>query len=136
MFTDHHAGKLKMELKSRATMTTVFHDICSKCLHEDPSRFELVTFKCFNSDRHRGKHKIEVCWNSQSRLLEPMLYPQCLRDDSESRIRPMPSISITGRFVLCDPQRGKCTGDKCTFAHSIEERDAWNSQRNREISKF
>ena len=121
-------------------MAAVFRDICGKCLHEDPSRFELVTFKCFYSDRHRGEQKMEVRWNPQSRGLEPTLYPaQRSRDrdgcERQSPIRPMPTISITGRFVLCDPQRGKCRGDKCTFAHSIEERDAWNAQRGREIRK-
>ena len=144
MFIDHHTGKLKMKLswnsQSRLTMTMVSCDICSKCLHEDPSQFELVTFKCFNSDHHRGEQKMEVCWNPQSRELEPMLYPpQRSRDQDsskqQSQIRPMPTISISGRFVLCDPRRGKCRGDKCTFAHSIEERDAWNAQRDREIRK-
>ena len=142
MFIDHHTGKLKMKLsfnsQSELPLTMVFRDICGKCLHEDPSRFELVTFKCFNSDHHRGKQKMEVCWNPQSSKLEPTLYPQHLRDDSErqSWIRPMPTITITGRFVLCDPRRGKCRGDKCTFAHSIEERDTWNAQLNREIRKL
>ena len=113
-----------------AAMTTVFRDICRKCLYEDPSQYELVTFKCFQSDRHRGEQKMAVCWNPQSRELEPMLYHP--RDDSaerESRIRPMPTDPVTRRFVLCNTRRtGKCRGDKCTYAHSIEERDAWNAR--------
>ena len=142
MFIDHRTGKLKMELssnsQSKAAMRTVFHGICCECLHEDPSRFELVTFKCFNYDHHRGKQKIQVCWNPQSREFVPMLYPHHLRENSERqfRIRPMPTVSITGMFVLCDPRRGKCRGDNCTFAHSIEERDAWNAQHDREIRKL
>lgn len=112
-----------------AAMTTVFRDICSKCLYEDPSRYDLVTFKCFDSDRHRGEQKMDVCWNFQSRELEPMLYPS--QDDSaerQSRIRPMPTVLVTRKFALCNPLRRKCRGEKCTYAHSIEERDAWNAR--------
>ena len=112
-----------------AAMTTVFRDICSKCLYEDPSRYELVTFKCFDSDRHRGEQKMEVCWNCQSKELEPMLYPS--QDDSSwqhSRIRPMPTVPVTRKFVLCNTRRRKCRGDKCTYAHSIEEMDDWNAR--------
>ena len=81
---------------------------------------------------------MQVCWNPQSREFVPLLYPQHLRENSECqfRIRPMPTVSIAGMFVLCDPRRGKCRGDKCTFAHSIEERDAWNAQHDREIRKL
>lgn len=90
----------------------------------------------FLFDCHRGEQKMAGHWTQPQ--LRPMLYPQRSRDDSErqSRIRPMPTVSITGMFVLCDPRRGKCRGDNCTFAHSIEERDAWNAQRrDREIRK-
>ena len=113
----------------------------SIAIHENLSRFEPFTFKCFYSDRHRGEQKMAGHWTQpqfMSRQFEPMLYPQRSRDGSgrQLRIRPMPTVSITGRFVLCDPRRGKCRGDNCTFAHSIEERDAWNAQqRDREIRK-
>lgn len=52
-----------------------------------------------------------------------------------SSIRPMPrNISLNGRkFILC--RRGpRCVGEKCTFAHSKEERNAWNRQLIQERS--
>jgi hypothetical protein len=46
---------------------------------------------------------------------------------SRVSIRPMPNVYFLGRFRLCDGKR--CRGQKCTFAHSAEEQDAWNTQK-------
>ena len=42
-------------------------------------------------------------------------------------IRPMPKVDFPGRFRLCDEKR--CIGQKCTFAHSTPELEAWNAQK-------
>ena len=132
-----HIQPLSVRAASAAEWRQFFvTSVESVYIRENLSRFEVVTFKCFYSDCHRGEQKMAGHWTQPQ--LRPMLYPQRSRDDSErqSRIRPMPTVSITGMFVLCDPRRGKCRGDNCTFAHSIEERDAWNAQRrDREIGK-
>lgn len=124
-----HIQPLSVRAASAAEWRQFFvTSVESVYIRENLSRFEVVTFKCFYSDCHRGEQKMAGHWTQPQ--LRPMLYPQRSRDDSErqSRIRPMPTVSITGMFVLCDPRRGKCRGDNCTFAHSIEERDAWNAR--------
>ena len=42
-------------------------------------------------------------------------------------VRPLPNVSLPpGRkFVLCDS--GRCRGENCPFAHSLQEREAWNT---------
>ena len=32
-----------------------------------------------------------------------------------------------GKFVLCNGKR--CKGERCTYPHSVEERDAWNAEK-------
>ncbi len=44
-------------------------------------------------------------------------------------VRPLPSVRLPPgrRFAMCDG-RASCRGERCTFAHSIAEREAWNAQ--------
>lgn len=55
----------------------------------------------------------EVCYNKPTILIRPM---------------PKNSDKFRGKFVLCW-NRSNCKNKQCTFAHSIEERDAWNKEK-------
>ena len=56
--------------------------------------------------------------------------------DNRVSIRPMPRVSVPQggkRFIVCD-FGWRCGGNQCTFAHSVEEREAWNEALLRQQS--
>ena len=56
-------------------------------------------------------------------------------NDNEERYetttcRPFPSAfpsGVKGSIAMCDPYRGTCKKEQCTFAHGRTEQKAWNS---------
>ena len=50
-------------------------------------------------------------------------------ETTEDFIRPFPE-GLRGRVksyvAMCDPYKGACRKDQCTFAHSKAEQEAWN----------
>ena len=87
--------------------------VCRQCLERDPTNYRLITHKCETPSRHDQSLRVQVYW----------------QDDFLHPIRPVPNKEITGRFTLCHfgPQCMK--GDRCTYAHSEVERDAWNREK-------
>ena len=96
--------------------------VCSKCLEVDPCLIDLLTHKCFaERGEHSGVPRVQVQWTERRQL-------EHIQSSLSAGIRPMPRVSIPGKFMLCD--RKRCKGESCTFAHSTEERNAWNRQKN------
>ena len=99
--------------------------VCERCLRDDPSRIDLISFKCFQEDLHSNEPRVTVEWVASNNRLER------LKSDGsgtpKASIRPMPRAFFRGEFVLCDGKR--CKGKKCTFPHSVVERDAWNAEK-------
>lgn len=64
-------------------------------------------------------HKLNVKWNEKEKRLE-----------TTTNCRPFPKrIPSTIRLgiAMCDPHRGSCKEQKCTFAHGRVEQKTWNS---------
>ena len=100
--------------------------VCAKCLKDDPSRINLITHKCFQVSLHSNEPRVGVEWAASSKCLKQV------RSDGSSTpkasIRPIPRAFFRGEFVLCDRGR-RCKGERCTFPHSVEERDVWNAEK-------
>ena len=122
--------------------------VCSVCLSANPSIRDLIDVGCFKPGAHAKAPRVPVRWNHDSRRVERARSLMELSHDTffgslsapkiESRvnIRPMPRANVPQRgkrFVLCD-FGWRCGGDQCTFAHSIEEREAWNEELLRQQS--
>ena len=106
--------------------------VCSKCLDDHPGRVDLITHKCFaERGEHSGIPRVQVQWTERRRLkrINSASTPiASIQSSLTAGIRPMPRVDIPGKFMLCDRQR--CKGETCTFAHSIDEQNAWNRQKN------
>ena len=85
--------------------------VCPKCLERDPTNYSVFTHECVDPSRHDQSLRVQVYWQ-----------------DGLHRIRPVPNKEITGRFILCylGPW---CKGDRCTYAHSVAEQNAWNREK-------
>ena len=72
--------------------------------------------------------KLTVVWNSERDRLET----------TAKSIRPFPE-ALRGKVKLyvamCDPYKGTCKRERCTFAHGKAEQKAWN-QILREKGEF
>ena len=113
-----------MAIKSPLCSWLMASLVCEKCLKDDPTRIDLIMHKCFQGSLHSNELKVNVEWVPSSNRLERV------RSDGSPRasIRPIPRAFFRGEFVLCD--RGKrCKGKRCTFPHSVAERDAWNAEK-------
>ena len=101
--------------------------VCYKCLEDNPRNKSLLDVHCLNRlDAHKRFPESLVWWRSDKNHLE--IYDE----KSPGRIppvRPVPFLKYDSgmMFKLCDGQR--CWGQRCRYAHSIEERDRWNSRR-------
>lgn len=103
--------------------------VCRKCLEDHPSRIDLLTHKCFaERGAHSGIPRVQARWTERRQLERVTSASTPISSIQSASVRPMPRVDIPGRFTLCDGKR--CKGESCTFAHSIEERDAWNRQKN------
>ena len=123
--------------------------VCNVCLSANPSIRDLIDVGCFKPGAHVKVPRVPVRWNHESRRMErvkslefssdaffgPLSLP---KQDTRSRvdIRPMPRVNVPHegkRFIMCD-FGWRCGGDQCTFAHSMEEREAWNDALLRQQS--
>ena len=88
--------------------------VCKRCFQWYPEDLTLISLKCRGGHGYVGY--MNVRWNNQRERLEQV------------NIRPMPQVKMRSgaKFLLCDGKR--CIGENCTYAHSIEEQDAWNNQ--------
>lgn len=61
---------------------------------------------------------LHVRWNETEERFET----------TEASVRPFPSVfpENVRRVAMCDPSRGTCRQEKCTFAHGPAEKKAWN----------
>lgn len=123
-----------------ATLTVGY--VCRSCVRDDPSLKQLLHHKCFEPRRHGNTPRVAVQWNPQAGILEPapthsvspsgVSQGQVLEPGGRRpAIRPLPanaSLPAGRGFRLCNTKYGRCRGERCTFAHSIEEREAWNAQ--------
>ena len=95
-------------------------DICRDCFYDNRTEEDIFCF-C------RGK-KLTVVWNSERGRLET----------TAKSIRPFPE-SLRGKVnlyvAMCDPHKGTCKRERCTFAHGKAEQKAWN-QILREKGEF
>lgn len=101
--------------------------VCRKCLENIPWNKSLLSAICWKEDSHYDIDKVRVWWRVGSNLGNHM---EIYDDSMPGRIphvRPMPLTQFEGKFSLCD--RSRCWGDRCKFAHSIEEREAWNGKK-------
>lgn len=93
--------------------------VCKECFYRYRSRGEFV--QC-SHNHHR--ERIHVCINDNEDRLET----------TERSIRPLPEHfpEDLSSVAMCDPHRGTCRKDNCTFAHGREEQTRWNREiRNR-----
>ena len=67
--------------------------------------------------------KVKVKWVASRNRLER----DCVTPSLGVSIGPTPKVKFRGEFVLCDGRR--CKGKRCSFPHSVEERDAWNAEK-------
>ena len=85
---------------------------------------ESVCRNCFYKDRivpkfsctHNTREKVYTQWNAVDGRHET----------TERSIRPF-IPEIFQYVAMCDPYRGTCREDQCTFAHGRAEQKAWNS---------
>ena len=121
---------------------TAPYSVCSLCLMAiNPSDINLLHLGCFKQGDHHHlrAQRVPVRWNNQQGRIERLRTSSMSLDSSGHvtsmshnplrGIRPLPdNLPPTGkRFILCD-QGWRCRGESCSYAHSKEERDAWNEQ--------
>ena len=116
--------------------------VCNVCLSANPSIRDLIDVGCFKPGAHAKAPRLPVRWNHDTGRIERVrslefssdaffryLFPPKL--DARVNIRPMPHIMNISQgestFIMCD-FGWSCGGDQCMFAHSVEERDAWNEE--------
>ena len=98
--------------------------VCIRCLQDNPRDKSLLKTPCFDVAGHGHLPRVQVWWWAEKSHLELYDYRA---PGKIPRIRPMPRPNFDGKFSLCDPSR--CWGDRCKFAHSIEEREIWNAKK-------
>ena len=76
----------------------------------------MILNPCHNTDLHDGIYPL-VCaaWDEEAKLLV--------------QIRSLPQMAIIRGFTHCNGMW--CKGEKCTFAHSPIEKQAWNYEINK-----
>ena len=119
--------------------------VCGVCLSATSLQRGLIEVGCFKPGdiEHAKAPRVPVRWNHEARRIERIrsfdfstnsffrsLSIPINPDTNRVDIRPMPRMNVPQggrRFIMCD-FGWRCGGDACTFAHSIEERDAWNEE--------
>ena len=84
------------------------HFVCTMCFRENPYAVWLIKQQCSKPELHESD-LARVVVSEKSAVLE--------------EIRPMPQKSISGRFIRCCY---RCSGQQCTYAHSLAEQVTWN----------
>lgn len=99
--------------------------VCCKCLEDNPRNKSLLNAHCMDrSGAHERFPETLVWWRAKKNHLE--IYDETA-PGRVPKVRPVPAAFGNMKFKLCDPSR--CLGERCTHAHSIEEREMWNSKR-------
>ena len=109
-----------------ATENPKWKNVCLRCLHDNPRDESLLKMACLDKAGHGRLPRVQVWWWAEKNHLELYEYSTPGRIP---KIRPMPNSKFDGKFSLCDPSR--CYGDRCKFAHSVEEREIWNAKKFR-----
>lgn len=87
--------------------------VCKSCFY----RYRGLDCDIASRCTHRAE-KIDVKWNETEEFYET----------THVRVPPRDLIHrVRGNVRLCDPQRGTCQGDNCTYAHGAAEQRKWNS---------
>ena len=95
--------------------------VCRDCFYRDRTR---PTFSC----THNTRDKVDTQWNAE----------EGRHETTGKSIRPfIPEIFPPPlRYVaMCDPYRGTCRKDQCSFAHGRAEQKAWNSNLREQRGK-
>lgn len=85
--------------------------ICQECFYKYRTEPHILC-EC------RGK-KVYVKWNDERERLETTV----------KSIRPFPENlrgKVRSYVAMCDPYKGTCRREQCTFAHGKAEQKAWN----------
>ena len=95
--------------------------VCERCFEFEERDIStakgplLIEKKCLHPSAHKDAMKVRVC------LKDGVLEPE---------IRPMPKVHFRGEFKLCSESGRPCRGlDKCSYAHCLKEKAAWNAEK-------
>lgn len=88
-------------------------EICRDCFYNHRTNPNI-----FCTHNVNGRNKIQVQWNDRNGRLETT--GRFIRHLPENM---PPHVS---HIAMCDPDRGTCKQDRCTFAHGRAEQKAWN----------
>lgn len=98
------------------------NSVCSSCFYRN--RTKPIT--CYH---HNARNRVYLKWNVQ----------ESRHETTNKSIRSFPdkiSPQVT-HFAMCDPCKGNCKDEWCTFAHGRAEQKAWNGilrdQRTRDL---
>ena len=86
-------------------------ELCQDCFY----KYRIDPFKTCTC----GGKKVRATWNDERVRYET----------TAMSIRPLPD-NLRGKVrtyvAMCDPYKGTCRREKCTFAHGKAEQKAWN----------
>ena len=100
-----------------------YERVCYRCLQSKPHNADLLTSKCNSPEQHEGCLQVRAWWWAERGHLE-VFYEEF--PFGVPPVRPVPNAIERGkRYVLCE-WNSQCNRAKCSYAHSIEERDTWN----------
>ena len=88
--------------------------LCKDCFY----RYRTSYSPLDHCTHYNVSNKVTVRWNHEES-----------RYETTDHIRPFPE-HIPGHVkyvAMCDPHRGTCRQDRCTFAHGRTEQKAWNA---------
>ena len=86
--------------------------VCRNCFYDNHT---VPKFSC----THNTRERVYTKWNDE----------EGRHETTEKSVRPIPKEfpPYLDHVAMCDPYRGTCGGDQCTFAHGRAEQRAWNS---------
>ena len=93
-------------------LTVSDESVCKNCFYKNRT---VPNISC----THNTRERVYTKWNGEDGRHET----------TEKSVRPIPEgfPSYLDHVAMCDPYRGPCRGDLCTFAHGQAERKTWNS---------
>ena len=94
------------------------HWVCTQCLDDNPYAVWLIKLKCFKPMKYGHNYP-------QRRTLVS-IEPKTME---LVKVRPLPQLTILGRFTLCRYYPNCPEGDLCTYAHLSVEQETWNFKK-------